>query len=220
MKTFASVLVASFAALAQAVKLTNSNYDVAAGQPFTITWSDAQGPVTLTLKNGPSTNLVTVQSIATGQSGTSFVWTPPTTLPSDQYAIEISDGTGAPNYSEQFSLATDVSASASPSVSATASASASASAATSASGTTTASPSITSSGSSSSASAESSSAVSSAANSTATTVSTSTTHASTRHSSTSEPTTAPTTVPGSDSVRLGSPIALIGLTVAAMLYFQ
>ncbi|KAK1600465.1 Ser-Thr-rich glycosyl-phosphatidyl-inositol-anchored membrane family-domain-containing protein [Colletotrichum navitas] len=218
MKTFASVLVASFAALAQAVKLTNSNYDVAAGQPFTITWSDAQGPVTLTLKNGPSTNLATVQSIATGQSGTSFVWTPPTTLPSDQYAIEISDGTGTPNYSEQFSLATDVSASASASASATASASASA--ATSASGTTTASPSITSSGSSSSASAESSSAVSSAANSTATTVSTSTTHASTRHSSTSEPTTAPTTVPGSDSVRLGSPIALIGLTVAAMLYFQ
>ncbi|KAK2004588.1 hypothetical protein LX36DRAFT_649649 [Colletotrichum falcatum] len=68
MKTFASVLVASFAVLAQAVKLTNNNFDVEAGQPFTITWSDAQGPVTLTLKNGPSTNLVTVQSIASKSS--------------------------------------------------------------------------------------------------------------------------------------------------------
>ncbi|KAK2065811.1 hypothetical protein LY76DRAFT_599902 [Colletotrichum caudatum] len=216
MKTFTSVLVAGFAALAQAVQLTNTNFEVVAGKPFTITWSDAQGPVTLTLKNGPSSNLATVQSIATGQSGTSFVWTPSTTLPSDQYAIEISDGTGTPNYSEQFSLATDVTASASASASATATASSAAS--------TTAAPSITSSASSSSASAESSSAASSAANSsTPSTLSSSThasTHASTRQSATSEPTTAPTSVPGSNSVRLGSPIALIGLTVAAMLYFQ
>ncbi|KAK2046980.1 hypothetical protein LZ31DRAFT_551776 [Colletotrichum somersetense] len=212
MKTFTSVLVAGFAALAQAVQLTNSNFDVEAGKPFTITWSDAQGPVTLTLKNGPSTNLVTVQSIATGQSGTSFVWTPSTTLPSDQYAIEISDGTGTPNYSEQFSLATDVTASASASASATTAASSAAS--------TTAAPSITSSASSSSASAESSSAASSASNSSASSTLSSSTHASTRHSATSEPTTAPTSVPGSNSVRLGSPIALIGLTVAAMLYFQ
>ncbi|KAK1981292.1 Ser-Thr-rich glycosyl-phosphatidyl-inositol-anchored membrane family-domain-containing protein [Colletotrichum cereale] len=215
MKSFTSVLVAGFAALAQAVQLTNSNFNVEAGKPFTITWSDAQGPVTLTLKNGPSTNLVTVQSIATGQSGTSFTWTPSSTLPSDQYAIEISDTSGGPpNYSAQFSLATDV----------TASASVSATATTAASGTTTAAPStMTSAASSSSASAESSSAASSAANSSST-LSTSThassTHASTRTSATSGSTTAPTTVPGSDSVRLGSPIALIGLTVAAMLYFQ
>ncbi|KAK2030874.1 hypothetical protein LX32DRAFT_637749 [Colletotrichum zoysiae] len=216
MKTFTSVLVAGFAALAQAVQLTNSNFDIEAGKPFTITWSDAQGPVTLTLKNGPSTNLVTVQSIASGQSGTSFVWTPSTTLPSDQYAIEISDGTGPPNYSEQFSLATDVTASASASASATTAASSAASSAAS----TTAAPSITSSASSSSASAESSSAASSASNSSASSTLFSSTHASTRHSATSEPTTAPTSVPGSNSVRLGSPIALVGLTVAAMLYFQ
>ncbi|GKT54970.1 extracellular matrix protein [Colletotrichum tofieldiae] len=105
MKSFTSVLVAGFAALAQAVQLTNSNFDVQAGEPFTITWSDAQGPVTLTLKNGPSTNLATVQTI-------------------------------------------------------------------------------------------------------------------TCTSSTSGSTSSPTTVPGSDSARIGSPIALIGLTVAAMLYFQ
>lgn len=213
MKTFTSVLVAGFAALAQAVQLTNSNYDVQAGEPFVITWSDAQGPVTLTLKNGPSSNLQTVQTITSGQTGTSFTWTPSSTLPSDRYAIEITDSSGTPNYSDQFSLATGVTASASVS-----------SAASTASGTVTstvAATTVTSSASLTSASTSAeSSAVSSAANSSvASTVSTST-RASTRTSATSSATTAPTTVPGSDSVRLGSPIALIGLTVAAMLYFQ
>ncbi|KZL70179.1 extracellular matrix protein [Colletotrichum tofieldiae] len=214
MKSFTSVLVAGFAALAQAVQLTNSNFDVQAGEPFTITWSDAQGPVTLTLKNGPSTNLATVQTITSGQTGTSFTWTPSSTLPSDQYAIEISDGSGTPNYSGQFTLTTDVTASASVSSAAsTASASVTTTVAVS---TITSSASLTS----ASTSAESS-AVSSAANSTtaASTVTTST-RASTRTSATSGSTSSPTTVPGSDSARIGSPIALIGLTVAAMLYFQ
>lgn len=64
MKSFTSVLVAGFAALAQAVQLTNTNFNVQAGQAFEITWSDASGPVTLTLKNGPSTDLKTVSTIA------------------------------------------------------------------------------------------------------------------------------------------------------------
>ncbi|WQF77809.1 hypothetical protein CDEST_02823 [Colletotrichum destructivum] len=213
MKSFTSVLVAGFAALAQAVQLTNSNYDVQAGEPFTFTWSDAQGPVTLTLKNGPSNNLNTVQVITSGQSGTSFTWTPPSTLASDQYAIEITDGTGTPNYSEQFTLTTDVTASAS--VSSALSTVSPTATSTDSVSTITSSISLTS----ASSSAESS-AVSSAANSTsASTVATST-RASTRTSATGEATTTPTTVPTSDSVRIGSPIALIGLTVAAMLCFQ
>lgn len=63
MKTFTTALVASFAALAQAVSLTNSDFTIRAGQPFTITWTDAQGPVTITLKNGDSNNLQTVAPI-------------------------------------------------------------------------------------------------------------------------------------------------------------
>ncbi|KAJ0164791.1 hypothetical protein CTA2_173 [Colletotrichum tanaceti] len=209
MKTFTSVLVAGFAALAQAVQLTNSNYNVQAGEPFIITWSDAQGPVTLTLKNGPSTNLNTVQIIASGQSGDSYTWTPPSTLASDQYAIEITDGTGTPNYSEQFTLATDVTASASVS-SAVSTVSSAVTSLVSVSSTITSSVSLTS-----SVSSAETSAVSSAANST---IATST--RATRTSATGEASNSPTTVPTGDSARIGSPIALIGLTVAAMLYFQ
>ncbi|KAK1476112.1 hypothetical protein CCUS01_05216 [Colletotrichum cuscutae] len=218
MKSFTSVLVAGFAAMAQAVQLTNTNFNVQAGQAFEITWSDASGPVTLTLKNGPSTDLKTVSTIATGQSGTSFSWTPSSTLPTDQYAIEISDSTGTPNYSEQFTLTTSVTASASVS-SASASASASATVTTTVAASTITSSASASSASDSSASAASSSA-SSAANSTAASTVSTSTRASTRTSASTSSTSSPTTVPGSDAVRMGSPIALIGLTVAAMLYFQ
>jgi hypothetical protein len=52
------------AALADAkVILTNSNYVIKAGEPFTFTWTGNTGPVTLTLKNGPNTALKTVQVI-------------------------------------------------------------------------------------------------------------------------------------------------------------
>ncbi|KAF6808117.1 hypothetical protein CSOJ01_07723 [Colletotrichum sojae] len=212
MKTFTSVIVAGFAALAQAVQLTNSDFSITAGEPFTITWSDNQGPVTLTLKNGPSTDLKTVTTITTGASGNSFTWTPSASLPSDTYALEISDGT-EPNYSNQFTIAgasgTATAASSTGSASATTAASSSASATV----TTTVTP--------ASSSASESASVSSAANST---VASSTVATSTRvrecTSATSESTTAPTTVPGGDAGRIGSPIALIGLTIAAMLYFQ
>ncbi|KAI8302481.1 hypothetical protein K4K59_000469 [Colletotrichum sp. SAR11_240] len=154
MKTFSATLVAAFAAVAQAVQLTNSDFAITAGQPFTITWSGATGAVTINLKNGASTDLKTVAAITTGATGNSFTWTPSASLPADTYAIEITDGSET-NYSGQFQIS-------------------------GASGAATA----------------------------------------TGVSSTTGATTSPTTVPGSDSVRLGSPIALIGLTVAAMLYFQ
>lgn len=63
MKTFSATLVAAFAAVAQAVQLTNSDFAITAGQPFTITWSGATGAVTLNLKNGASTDLKTVAAI-------------------------------------------------------------------------------------------------------------------------------------------------------------
>lgn len=44
--------------------LTNSAYAVTEGQPFTITWTDADGAVTLLLKDGSSTDLKTVSTIA------------------------------------------------------------------------------------------------------------------------------------------------------------
>lgn len=63
-----ATLVASMAAMAQAVILTNSEFNVVAGQPFTIEWSEATGPVTLTLKTGPSDALTTVTQITSKSS--------------------------------------------------------------------------------------------------------------------------------------------------------
>ena len=59
-----TALLAGFATLAQAVKLTNSDYDVVAGQSFTIKWADAEGAVSIRLKSGPANKLVTVEEIA------------------------------------------------------------------------------------------------------------------------------------------------------------
>ncbi|RKF83928.1 putative extracellular matrix protein [Golovinomyces cichoracearum] len=99
-------LFSAIFALAQSAKLTNtaeSFNGVTAGKPMTITWAEASGPVTLLLKEGSSTNLRTVSTLASGQTGTSFTWTPDTTLPSDTYAIQINDASGV-NYSVQFPI--------------------------------------------------------------------------------------------------------------------
>ncbi|KAL3419958.1 hypothetical protein PVAG01_08457 [Phlyctema vagabunda] len=98
-----ALLLTVVANLAVAAKFGNSAFEVAAGSPFEITWSDATGPVTITLKNGPSTALNDVSTIASGLSGTSFTWTPSASLTDGPYALEIEDSTG-PNYSVQFPI--------------------------------------------------------------------------------------------------------------------
>ena len=61
---FTAAVMAVLAAVASAeVTLTNSDYDIEAGKPFTIEWANAQGPVTITLKNGDPTDLQTVEVI-------------------------------------------------------------------------------------------------------------------------------------------------------------
>lgn len=63
---FLAGFVAFSAAISQtlAVALTNSGYEITEGEPFTFTWSDAEGEVTLLLKDGPSNDLDTVTTIA------------------------------------------------------------------------------------------------------------------------------------------------------------
>ncbi|KAI1357099.1 Ser-Thr-rich glycosyl-phosphatidyl-inositol-anchored membrane family-domain-containing protein [Xylaria sp. FL0043] len=101
-----SVVLAALLGLANAkVQLTNSNFDnIEAGSTFKITWDDAEGPVTLTLKNGSEDDLKTVETITSGATGDSYVWTVDSDLTSGDYAIEINDGTDA-NYSEMFPIA-------------------------------------------------------------------------------------------------------------------
>ncbi|KAI1828598.1 Ser-Thr-rich glycosyl-phosphatidyl-inositol-anchored membrane family-domain-containing protein [Xylaria intraflava] len=164
-----SVVLAALLGLANAtVHITNSNFDgIEGGSTFDITWDGAQGPVTLTLKTGSSDNLQTVETITTGASGDDFPWSVESSLPSGDYAIEISDGTDV-NYSSMFTLvgadASTTSASSSSLVTAT-STSASTSASASASATT-------SSTASESTSSESTSTTSTSSESTSTTSST------------------------------------------------
>ncbi|KAH7403715.1 hypothetical protein BKA64DRAFT_722401 [Cadophora sp. MPI-SDFR-AT-0126] len=92
--------------------------NVQSGDSLTLTWTDAEGGVTLTLKAGTSTNLRDVEvigceltyfsiilvAIISNLPGTSYIWTVPTTLATDTYAIQIEDSTNIPNYSVQFQI--------------------------------------------------------------------------------------------------------------------
>lgn len=210
---FTAAVMAVLAAVASAeVTLTNSDYDIEAGKPFTIEWTGADGPVTITLKNGDPTDLQTVEVIDSSDSGSSFTWTPPSDLPTDTYAFEIVDSSGVPNYSPQFQFE----GTASPSSSAAASSTASETvASTSASETTASATETTASSEASSTSASTSGSSSSSSSSTAS--STSSSSASSTSASSSATSTPENT---NDSQRLGSPLAFVFVTIAALLYFN
>jgi hypothetical protein len=65
MKFSLSLLVAGLASLVAAKPaFTNSDFSgIAEGKPFEITWSNAVGPVEITVVQGESTNLTPVQTI-------------------------------------------------------------------------------------------------------------------------------------------------------------
>lgn len=213
MKSYTAVVLAALAAAANAVQFTNVAINPEPGKPFELTWTGAEGPVTILLKGGPSDNLKTIDTIASDVNGDSYTVTlDAADLPSDTYAFEIVDkeNPNDPNYSVQFSFQ------------GTGTASSSASA--SASRTSSASGSSTSSGASSS--SASASRASTASGSTATTASASrsgsasgTISTGSRPSSTS-PADDEETVPDSGSPSNLSPLALIFVTAAAMLYFN
>jgi hypothetical protein len=206
MKFSVGTLVAFAAAALAKPILTNSNYDIVEDEAFTIKWSNAQGPVTITLKTGPSTALKTVTTIVADESSTSFTWTP-TDLPSGTYALEITDSSGEPNYSPQFqyvgtgTLPTSSESSASSTVARTSSSAAASTTESSSSNTE-----------ESSTSTESSS-ITSASNST--TISTTPTSTSTRGTSTNTP-----PANSNNGQRFASSLALVLGTVAALVFFN
>jgi hypothetical protein len=89
-------LLASFLLLIQtslAVILTNTEYNLQVGVPFTITWAEAAGPVRIDLYGGDDANtLFEIQAIAANVDGTSFIWTPADIPQRNAYAILVSDG--------------------------------------------------------------------------------------------------------------------------------
>ncbi|MCJ1419785.1 hypothetical protein MMC32_006141 [Xylographa parallela] len=80
---------------------------VQAGVPVQLAWSGGDGvsAVTITLKQGPQTDLTTVAIITGDATGNSYTWTPSSSLPNaDDYALQISQGIDDSNYSGTFSL--------------------------------------------------------------------------------------------------------------------
>ncbi|KAJ8120424.1 hypothetical protein ONZ43_g2864 [Nemania bipapillata] len=210
-----SVVLSALLGLVNAkVHLTNSNFDgIEAGSTFEITWDDAEGPVTLTLKDGSENNLQTVQTITTNASGDSFVWAVDPALVTGDYAIEIDDGTDM-NYSKMFTVDGVAATSSSVSSSATVSSTSSSASASSTSSETSSTESSSTTTSSSATSTTTSTTV------TSTTVSTSVTRttSSTPTSTTSE--AAQTSVPNSNDARsMAAPLVpgLLAIIGAALI---
>ncbi|KAK4105335.1 hypothetical protein N658DRAFT_503497 [Parathielavia hyrcaniae] len=204
--SFGAVLAFAAAVLAQPV-LLNSNYDIEEGEPFTLMWNNAQGPVTITLMTGDPNNLDVVRDLTSGVTGSQYTFTL-SGLPSGNYAIRITDGSGEPNYSPLFAYSGTGSLS---STSASSSATISSSA-------TVSSTAFSSSSSSTGSESETSSTTESAS----TSASTLTTTSSERPSSTSDASPSTTTTPPNtnDGQRFASPLAFVLVAVAALVFFK
>ncbi|EJT81489.1 hypothetical protein GGTG_01467 [Gaeumannomyces tritici R3-111a-1] len=204
---FTSIIVAALATLAAAKpRFTNSNFDVVTGRTFELKWADAKGPVTIDLLTGKAPDgLKPVQIVATGLTGTSFVFDVPKNVPSGDYAFSVRDGEGKEdiNYSLPFSLVGTGSSSTTSGVSSTMS--------------STSSRSTTSSMTSSSATTMVTSS-STSVNSTATTSSGS---SSTRSSSTTSSTSPAPTIPNSNGAgKVQSSLALVMVGAVAYAFFN
>ncbi|CAK7212979.1 hypothetical protein SBRCBS47491_001647 [Sporothrix bragantina] len=99
-------LAATSATTVNALSFTNANfYNITIGNPFNITWSDAQGPVSLTLlKGGTEPFFTNISTLASGLTASSYVWTPAADLTSDTYLIHFEDSSGASAYGFYFAL--------------------------------------------------------------------------------------------------------------------
>jgi hypothetical protein len=128
-----TLLAAALALVAAEAKIAFTKVpgsSVTVGTSFTLEWDGAEddAPVTITLKQGDPNDLTTVSLLTGNATGGSYSWTPSSDLvDGDNYALEISQGTGfdESNYSGEFSVTGGQASSSSGSMSATGSASAS-----------------------------------------------------------------------------------------------
>jgi hypothetical protein len=198
-----AVLAFAASVLAQA-KFTNSNFDVVEGEPFTLTWDNAEGPVTITLVTGPSGNLKPVTVVTSTGSDGEFTWTPEG-LPSGTYAFEIVDGTSVKNWSKQF----EYTGTGTITTTTTPTSTAKSSTSTEESSTT----------SSSSETTETESSTTSSEEASSTTFTTTTTEqAETSTRATSTPTGSPPDL--NNGQRFASPLGFVLVTVAALVFFN
>ncbi|KAK3366113.1 hypothetical protein B0T24DRAFT_413778 [Lasiosphaeria ovina] len=103
-----TLLVAFFPTAARAQQqlvFLNGNYETPRGKPIPLKWTGNRGPVNITLMNGLDENLQRVLVVVTGYAGPppdSFVFNPPSDLPTDFYEIQIEDGVSNPDYTPRF----------------------------------------------------------------------------------------------------------------------
>ncbi|KAH6845337.1 Ser-Thr-rich glycosyl-phosphatidyl-inositol-anchored membrane family-domain-containing protein [Chaetomium sp. MPI-CAGE-AT-0009] len=205
MKLSVGAVLAFAAAVLAKPKFLNSNFEITEGEPFTLKWDNAQGPVKITVVQGPSNNLKAVTVITTTGSDGEFTWTPEG-LPSGTYAFEIVDDTNEKNWSAQFPYQGTGSVTSAETPTSTAEPSTS----TKASST---------SSSSSETETEASTTTESAASSTTTfATSTTTEDAETSTRETSSPTGSPPDL--NNGQRFASPLGFVLVTVAALVFFN
>ncbi|KIE03235.1 extracellular matrix protein precursor, partial [Metarhizium majus ARSEF 297] len=219
--------LAALAAAAEKPKFLNSNFQVTEGQSFDLKFDGCEGGCTITLQDGPNSNLKDYKVISTSATGGSLAWVPEGVV-SGTYAFKITNNANKEyNYSQQFSYlgtgATVTASGASTTGSSTGSATATATATATASSTEASSiVSITASSTESSTESRTASTTISTVTSSATTASGSSTtsapSSATSHSSTStrSTTAATTTVPNS-GVR-ATPMAFVAGAIAALAY--
>lgn len=132
---FFQTILSGAALIAAAAALTIDTFpaNVVAGETYTVTYSPKDNtPTTFILRQGPSGNLNTIETLTTTATGGSFSWTVKSTYANQpNYALEVRQG-DVINYSGQFPL-TGGSGSAASSAASSTRASASSAAASSAS---------------------------------------------------------------------------------------
>lgn len=116
-----SALAALAAAQSTVLTFTNVPNPVTDGQAHAITFAtnDTSSPVSIILRQGPSTDLKDVETLTTDARNGQYIWTPSTSLPNgNNYALQIKQGDQI-NYFGPFtvqgaSTSSSMSASASP----------------------------------------------------------------------------------------------------------
>lgn len=102
----ACALLTTVTAQSEVLSFTRVPNPITDGEPAAILYAtnDTQTPVTILLRQGPSSNLQTIETLTTSSVGGQFIWTPPLSLPNGQdYALEIRQA-GQNNYYGPFTV--------------------------------------------------------------------------------------------------------------------
>jgi hypothetical protein len=105
MKTSVAVLAAAAGlVMAEQPKFLNTEFNLVAGEDFTLKFSGCESGCTIELLNGPSKNLKPVRELGSDIKGSEFTFSLSDKFNTDVYAFRITAPGEDPNYSEQFTF--------------------------------------------------------------------------------------------------------------------